>query len=217
MDPQFWLDKWTRGETGFHRDAVHPLLAAHGARLFLPGRSVFVPLCGKSRDMLWLRDRGCTVIGVELAEAAVAAFFDDNGLAAVREPAGALTVWRASGLTIYQGDVFDLGPAQLADIDCFYDRAALIALPPAIRARYAARLRSLLPASCRGGLLITLEYDGREMQGPPFTVGGEEVARLFGARFTPRLLEALDARQLEPHLARGLTALTESAWLLVSR
>lgn len=214
MDRDFWLGKWARGETGFHRERVHPLLQAYGSRLFERGSEVFVPLCGRSRDMLWLLERGCTVVGVELAEAAVAAFFEDSGLPVQREPAGDLTVWHSDGVTIYQGDVFALTAAELAGVDCFYDRAALIALPGPMRERYAAHLLSILPASTRGGLLITLEYDRSEMDGPPFAVGAAEVARLFDARFTAELIEAVDARSLEPHLGSRLSALTESAWLL---
>lgn len=212
---RFWLDKWKHGETGFHRATVHPMLAAHGARLYRAGTCVFVPLCGKSRDMLWLLERGCTVIGVELSEIAVAAFFDENGLTAWRRRVGDMVEWRGPSVTIYQGDLFALTAAQLVTADSFYDRAALIALAPAMRRRYAAHLQRILPPALAAGLLITLQYDSREMAGPPFAVADAEVGSLFAGRFSARLLEAVDAQASEPGLAaRGLSWLTESVWLL---
>lgn len=215
MERHFWLDKWKRGEIGFHRATVHPMLAAHGTTLCTAGAVVFVPLCGKSLDMLWFVERGCTVIGVELSETAVASFFDENSLTVQRRRVGDLVEWRAPSVTIYQGDVFALAPEQLAGVDCFYDRAALIALPPPLRRRYAAHLVRILPTSVVAGLLITLDYDAQEMAGPPFAVTGDEVASLFAGLFAVRLLEAVDAQVSEPGLAaRGLSGLTESAWWL---
>lgn len=78
MQPDFWLEKWQRGETGFHQDEVNPYLARYWPRLEALGK-VFVPLCGKSRDMRWLRRQGHEVLGVELAELAVRAFFEEAG------------------------------------------------------------------------------------------------------------------------------------------
>ena len=56
-----------------------------------------------------------------------------------------------------------------------YDRAALIALPPAMRQRYAQLLCERLPAHVKV-LLITLEFEGE--QGPPFSVYQAEVEQL---------------------------------------
>ncbi len=60
MQPEFWHERWRSGQIGFHQSAVEPQLeAAIGrARSSASGRRVFVPLCGKSLDLLWLRDRG---------------------------------------------------------------------------------------------------------------------------------------------------------------
>jgi len=40
---------------------------------------VFVPLCGKSRDMLWLREQGHQVLGVELSAIAENRWRIDGG------------------------------------------------------------------------------------------------------------------------------------------
>ncbi|HHQ40879.1 MAG TPA: thiopurine S-methyltransferase, partial [Chromatiales bacterium] len=81
MEPEFWLARWEAGQTGFHRGEVNPLLLAHWDALGVPeGGTVFVPLCGKSRDMAWLAGRGHPVVGVELSPIAVRGFFAEHGL-----------------------------------------------------------------------------------------------------------------------------------------
>ena len=42
---------------------------------------VFVPLCGKSLDMVWLAQQGHRVIGAELSQRAIDDFFAERGLA----------------------------------------------------------------------------------------------------------------------------------------
>ena len=81
MEKDFWLERWERKETGFHQNEVNPYLRQHWQELHLARDSVvFVPLCGKSRDMLWLRKQGHRVLGVELSAIAVQAFFNLGGI-----------------------------------------------------------------------------------------------------------------------------------------
>ncbi|MEA2773553.1 MAG: thiopurine S-methyltransferase, partial [Acetobacteraceae bacterium] len=85
MQPEFWRDRWFRGQIGFHQPAVERYLEEHWADLdTVKGSCVFVPLCGKSLDLLWLRDIGHGVIGVELSDIAVQAFCMENGIPARR-------------------------------------------------------------------------------------------------------------------------------------
>ena len=75
MEHRFWHKKWETNELGFHQDDFNPVLVRHWAGLDIPGGSkVFVPMCGKSKDMLWLAGQGYDVIGVELSEIARAHF-----------------------------------------------------------------------------------------------------------------------------------------------
>ena len=93
-----------------------------------------------------------------------------------------------------------------------FDRAALIALPPALRRRYAAELYARLPAGCRG-LLITLEYPQHEKSGPPFSVPPEEVHALFDRDWRVECLERRDILEREPTFkAEGVTALRTAAY-----
>ncbi len=218
MDPEFWLQRWREGRTGFHRDAVLPLLAQYWDAITLPsGSRVFVPLAGKSLDMLWLAARGHRVLAVELSPLAVAQFFADNGLEPVVETTRYGTRYRAGAIEVIHGDAFGLDAAALQDCEGVYDRAALIALPPEMRARYVSHLYASLPQGCRG-LLVTLEYPPHEKAGPPFAVDEAEVRQRFGAHWDVDLLERRDILHAEPGFAaEGVTALATSAWRLRHR
>jgi thiopurine S-methyltransferase len=41
---------------------------------------ILVPMCGKSRIMLWFAERGHHVVGIEWSELAIKQFFEENGL-----------------------------------------------------------------------------------------------------------------------------------------
>lgn len=98
-----------------------------------------------------------------------------------------------------------------------YDRAALIALPPALRRRCARGVYGRLPPGCRG-LLITLEYPQAEKQGPPFSVPEDEVHALFDGEWDVALLERRDILAREPGFrAEGVTALSTAVYRLRRR
>lgn len=179
MDAHFWHERWQRGEIGFHKATVNPLLTRWWPTLQLPpGSAVWVPLCGKSLDLLWLRDQGHRVLGVELSRSALAEFASENQLQLNWRPEGEFELAEGQGFSLYAGDVFALQPAHLAQVAAVYDRAALIALPAELRARYAAHMQDILPAGWQM-LLVTLDYPQSERPGPPFSVADDEVRHLF--------------------------------------
>lgn len=213
MDHEFWLDRWQNDQIGFHRSEVLPMLVKHWPALEpAAGSRVLVPLAGKSLDMLWLAEQGHQVLGVELSSRAVAQFLADNGLAARETESRHGRRFVTGNIELICGDVFDLDSETVADCAAVYDRAALIALPPAMRRRYAELLSRILPASCRM-LLVTLEYDQNEMDGPPFAVDGDEVRALYPGNWQVTELEREDILEREPHFAaKGLGALSTTAW-----
>lgn len=216
MEPQFWLKKWEANQIGFHLDSVHPLLERHWPPSGLgEGGTVLVPLCGKSIDLVHLRRLGYRVVGVELSPLAIQQFFAEQGLQPAAANIGGMETYEAGGICLILGDFFELRPEHLPAIDAVYDRAALIAMPPDRQPAYAAQLMGLVPETARV-LLITLEYDIREMDGPPFSTPPKQVERLFGGRYRVEMLESSDALDGNSGLrARGLTALLETAWALL--
>lgn len=184
MDEGFWQARWERNQIGFHRQDVNPGLIKHWPSLQVAqGSCVFVPLCGKSLDLCWLAEQGYSVLAVELIEKAVVDFFAEQQLSPSISQQGSFTCYSAGSITILCGDFFALTAEDLADVDVFYDRAALVALPEELRRNYAAHLSKQLPQGCKG-LLLTLYYPQPEMKGPPFSVPPKQVQELFADTFT---------------------------------
>lgn len=215
MDHVFWHSRWQQNQIGFHLSAVNPRLAQHYALLPPPDAGpILVPLCGKSVDLAWLAQRGHRVVGVELSELAVRAFFAEQGMAHTIELRGALTCYRSDRITIYQGDLFALEAPELGAVAGYYDRAALVALPPPLRARYAAHLATLLPRGTQG-LLVCFEYPQAERAGPPFSVETAEVHALYDDGFAVAPVAHYDILDEEPRFREaGVTALAERVYQL---
>lgn len=192
MEPKFWQERWARNQIGFHLPEVNPYLPRHWPKLALAeGAKVLVPLCGKSLDLMWLASAGYRVLGVELSERAVEAFFSEQGLVPRVSQRGVFKVYQADQIELWCGDFFALGADAVADCAALYDRAALIALPPLMRAQYAGHLNTVLRPGCRG-LLITLDYDQTQKAGPPFAVTDEEVRVLLESHWAAQVLEEQD-------------------------
>lgn len=207
MEADFWLARWQRGEIGFHLPRPHPRLLRHWDEVAQGARGpVLVPLCGKSLDMVWLAERGHDLCGVELSAQALEAFIAETGLPLTRDAQG----YQGDGWRLYQGDWFQFSAAERFPL--FYDRAALIALPPEMRVGYVQHLLDQLTDQARG-LLITLEYPQPEMAGPPFSVMAEEVRTLFAGRARVKELERAEILAHEPRFReRGLSGLEEVVW-----
>jgi thiopurine S-methyltransferase len=215
MDQKFWHERWQRNEIGFHQQEINAHLQEFWAQLAVPaGGQMFVPLCGKSRDLLWLRARGHAVLGVELSPIAVRDFFAENTLTPQITRQGAFERYTADGLTVLCGDFFGLTAQDLQAVAGVYDRASLIAIPPTLRPRYAEQLAAILPAPAKV-LLVTMEYPQAEMSGPPFSVSEDEVRRLYEPRYRVTRLFAKNILNENPRFReRGLSALSEQVYLL---
>ena len=215
MESGFWLERWQQGQIAFHQPHINPDLKRHWPQLGCPPEAaVFVPLCGKSEDLCWLRSLGHPVVGVELSDLAVQGFYSERGLPPQRSHVGSLECWAGNGYQLYVGDFFDLGAPHLAGVRAVYDRAALIALPAPLRRRYADHLAAILAPGTRM-LLITMDYPQQQMAGPPFSVPDAEVHSLFDPAFSVSLLATRDTLADEPRFReRGLRELKETAYLL---
>jgi thiopurine S-methyltransferase len=211
MQPDYWIERWREGRTGFHRESVNPRLVEHHQRVLGEATRVLVPLCGKSADLAWLAARGHEVVGVELSDLAARAFFAERNLEPARRELPGFVAYQHGAVTILVGDFFETTPALTGLCDAAYDRAALIALPEELRARYTAHLPTLLTPKAKL-LLVTLDYDAEG--GPPFRVPAQEVARRYGAAVITAL-GSVDGRAEAPGpVERGATFVTENSYLI---
>jgi thiopurine S-methyltransferase len=226
MQQDFWLERWQKGETGFHQEQLNPYLGyfygEKGASLATRQTlKVFVPLCGKSVDMFWLAQNSYQVLGIECSDIAVKAFFEknkidyrivDEGKAFDRYISDAKP--DQARIEILQGDFFDLVPGDLEGVTDIYDRASMIALPEPMRLDYFKKMLELQAEGMRT-LLITLTYPQDEMDGPPFSVTENELNELYGEDFKIDKLLGKDILVDEPRFQqRGLTCLYETAYKL---
>lgn len=213
METSFWHERWEKGDIGFHRDAPHFALEKYWHRLQVePPAAVLVPLCGKSLDMAWLATKGYRVVGVELSQLAIDAFFASQNLTPSSRTVGDFTVSTSGPYELWCGDIFALPSDALRGVAAVYDRASLVAFPPRMQADYAKWL-STMPGNAPI-LLVGLAYEESEMNGPPFSIPQASVRELLGQNFGLDVLFEEDVIEANAGLKkRGLTALQETVYL----
>ena len=168
-------------------------------------------MCGKTLDIAWLLGRGIRVVGIELSPLAVGELFEELGVAPEVTSVGGLRHHRAEGIDVFLGDIFELDRARLGSVDAVYDRAALVALPPPMRSRYASHVRRISGGTRQ--LLVTFEYDQSRLEGPPFSVDEAEVRTLYESDYAMSILSTSDV----PGGLKGKVPAVDRAWLLEPR
>lgn len=211
MEASFWHERWEKHEIGFHKNEVNPTLLKFQSELALsPGKTVLVPLCGKSVDMKWLREQGAQVVGVELSPLACEEFFKEAEILYQNTVASPFTLYEAEGITLWCGDFFQL-PETLA-FDAIYDRASTIALPPPMRLAYYQKLQTFLGARTQL-LLLAIEYDQSLLSGPPFSVPEEEVRKAYSGFQIQKLVDRpVDLEN--PRFSEAKAKVTEKVYVL---
>ncbi|MEE1675844.1 thiopurine S-methyltransferase [Agarivorans aestuarii] len=209
MHEQFWHQKWEKDEIGFHEGEVNRFLYEYFDALRLPvGARVFVPLCGKTRDIAWLLDQGMKVVGAELSEHAIKQLFAELNI----EPKVAALAdgfhYSSTNIDIFVANIFSLNSELLGEVEAIYDRGALVALPEDIRTRYAQMLASITNQASQ--LVVTYNYQQSQYSGPPFALPESEVERLYASTYG---LKKLASRQETEGFAKGI-AVENAVWLL---
>ena len=177
MDASFWQARWREGRIGFHEAEPNRHLVAHEAELPLRDARVLVPLCGKSVDLTYLAKRAQSVVGVELAEVAVRAFFEEANLPPHRTHDGPYLHYEGANIDLVVANLFSLSEEDIGVFDVCFDRASLVAIQPEDRPRYRDVVRSLL-APGAVTLLVVLEHEAPRAE-PPFSVDEATVRTLF--------------------------------------
>jgi len=165
--------------------------------------------------MRWLEKQGHRVRGIDLADIALAVYFEEGNEDFARTAQGSLT--RYEGLTsiLYCGDFFELTAGDLNGVVAAFDRDALVALASGHRGRTVDHLLRMLP-ECSQILLVTLEYDQHLVSGPPFCVLPEEVAALYENRCSIEVLESAPTDLVPPHFqAQGVDRGVECVYRII--
>ncbi|WP_269520587.1 thiopurine S-methyltransferase [Alteromonas sp. BMJM2] len=196
MEHSFWHSKWHNNEIGFHEPTGNALLVKYSDVLLgsdsneASQKRIFVPLCGKTRDIAWLLSKGCQVVGAELSEVAITQLFDDLDITPTVKSSSKGKVYSAPNLTIFVGDIFALRRDDIGEVKGVYDRAALVALPDELRRKYANHLIEITHNAPQ--LVITFDYDQSKLPGPPFCVDEKRVIDMYAGHYEISLLERSD-------------------------
>ena len=221
QEQQQWWVRWQEGRIGFHLPEVNPLLIRHVHSLATDTHPnerscILVPLCGKSKDLIWLQSHFHKVIGVELVPQAVEAFFEENQITPTYSLRDSFATYLHDNLALLQGDIFQMSSKYLEDrpIQAIFDRASLIALPDKLRKNYVALLRSL--GSCNTKLLlVTLAYEEGMISGPPHSIPENKIFELFAFATNIELLEKQDILPESPNFQKaGLRWAYEAVYLI---
>ena len=208
-----WESRWQEDRIGFHLREVNPHLIRFSNQLLHQNpERVFVPLCGKTLDLCWLSKKTKRVIGVELVCKAVQDFFAENNINYLLQQDKTLQKFSSKSIDIYHGDFFDLNPEQTSSFKAIYDRASIVAIEKPERREYIDHLISFLDPAGRI-LLITLEYNQNQMEGPPYSVPAEEIENLFAPLGSVKLLETCDILD-DRFRNKGLNRLLENVFLI---
>jgi thiopurine S-methyltransferase len=184
MGKEFWINRWEQGAIGWHQSEVEPALKewASGRK---PTR-ILVPLCGKTLDMVWLRDQGYEVVGVELSSLACETFFNENQIPFKKTQVGNYFLYEGERILLINGDFFELDQKLVGDLGAVYDRAALIALPPKLRLKYSQKIIDFKVPEIFQIVLVRSPLDE---EGPPYCVTPDEVSDLYGKFYNIQILK----------------------------
>lgn len=212
-----WHSHWTRKSPGFHEGQVNSYLQQFLPLYDLqPGDTIFMPLCGKAVDILWLSQQGYQVIGVELSEVAIESFFAESEIDFVKVQHENLLAYESPGITLYLGDYMNMQADYLTGCKLVYDRASIVAIESFNRKSYKRKMLDIVSPGTPM-LLVTLDYDQTVMQGPPFSVPVSEIKQLYQPEYQLELLQSSEQIEERPKWREiGLGSLLESALRLTA-
>lgn len=188
MEPSYWHHVWEQRDIGFDQAEPNPLLKRFISHLLVEKNSrIFLPLCGKSIDAMWLHSQGYHVVGCELSAIAVNELFEALQITPTLDVMEHTTRYYAKNIEIFCGDLFALDASTLGKIDAIYDRAAIVAMPEHMRRDYAMQLHTITQNAPQ--LVICYEFSDSDIQGPPFHVSQQHLQAAYLPYYSFQLIE----------------------------
>jgi thiopurine S-methyltransferase len=209
IEEVFWNKKWESNQLGFNEEKINPLLSENFDKLQIPqGKTVFIPLCGKTIDITWFLQKGYHVIGSELSTIAIDDLFKSLGIVPQIEDRIELKVYTGPNIKIFVGNIFSIKKEDLGEVDAVYDRAAIVALPNELRKSYATHLIKLTQSAPQ--LVITIDHnDG--YQGPPYAVPQSLLENYYGSYYK---IEIIGYENFEPRMLKKMPSGKQIIWHL---
>lgn len=169
-----WEERYRQGDMPWEKGEAAPPLLELLERSSLDrswgGGVVLVPGCGYGHDVRMIAGLGVPVLGLDLAESAIA---------------GARSIPAVGAEKYLQGDLFDPSWWPEEGVTGWWEHTCFCAIDPADRPRYAEAAGKLIRPG--GGLygvfFLTPNDPGEEDDGPPFGATTEEIDGLFAPWF----------------------------------
>ena len=158
-----WEGRYQRGETGWDRHGINPLMESWVAASLAPESSILVPACGHGYEVIELVRKGFDVTGLDIAPTPVVRMrreLEIEGLSA----------------EVIQIDMFNFVPSE--PFDAIYEQTSLCAIQPEQRLAYEEKLYGWLKP---GGSLFALFMQTGVEGGPPFHCDVAAMRELFDA------------------------------------
>ncbi len=204
-----WLERWKNREIGFNQQKPNAFMVQYFERLNLAeGSKILVPLCGKTVDISWLLAQGYKVTGIELSETAIIELFEELDVVPTVSTVGELTLYTATNLNVFVGDIFKVTAELIGKIDAIYDRAAIVALTKGLRVDYTVHLRAMSKNAPQ--LLLCFEYEQSLMDRTPYSVEESEVRGHYAEHYEIELL----TRESIAGGFKGTLPASDVVWLL---
>ena len=216
-DLKLWSGAWGRGQTPWVNKDSEKFLVRSWRQLrrlgLQPKQRVLVPLCGASPSIRFFLLRKFDVTGVEYVPGAITALikhdFPTKKLKKSKIKSG--ISYSIRHLEIIQQDFFKFSARN--HFHFIYDRAALVAIRPKLRIKYAKILtNSLTP----GGLIFLVTYTrvGGRVRGAPYQISRKQLLKLFPSMTVAFKLDQ-STRKLGPRFKdSGVRSLTYSVTVL---
>ncbi|MBK1834963.1 methyltransferase domain-containing protein [Roseibacillus ishigakijimensis] len=161
-----WNERYEDGDTPWEKGSPAPPLkeiAARASRVVWGAGPVLVPGCGFGHDARWIAAQGKEVVGIDLAEQAIA---------------GAKARTEGKNPAFVRADFFQPHPQSVSAI---FEHTCFCAIEPEDRPRYAAAAAEWLQP---GGHLVAIFFLNPDHDhGPPYGCTLPELDRLFGKDF----------------------------------
>jgi len=166
---RFWQSLYEQRGDGWDLARATPPLATYFARHSPSGKRTLVVGCGRGHEARLLAQAGALVTAVDFAPAAIA-------------EARRLAEREQLRVTFLERDLFLLSnePQLLQGFELVVEHCCFCAIDPARREEYVRVMAALMAP---GAQLVGLFYCHGRAGGPPFSVGEDELPRLFAPAF----------------------------------
>ena len=168
----FWSQVWQEGTIRFHQKDYNSQMMNFFKDIDLKNKTVFIPLAGKTKDIMYFLERGAHVTAVEFVEQAIVEFFEDNEI--LYKKTGNL--YQCENLNFYAMDLFDFKSENKFDV--LYDRASQVVFNSESRPAYYQLLSTVITPQTIV-LLGSIDHAGPKEYGPPHKISPEEIKSAY--------------------------------------